>query len=74
MEQIEKWNQFCYNFPYYRDWIMAIWPGELGEHFCEKFSSLYKKYDSRGVMLAFCGELTIQNRMKLYKWVLNEWN
>lgn len=53
---------------------MAIWPGLSGEHFCEKFSALYKKYDSHGVMLAFCSELSKENRMQLYNWVLTEWD
>ena len=71
---INKWVFFCNNYP--NDFIEKVWADDsnLIEHLKGKFKCLSALYGSYGVMHAFYGELSWSNRVRLMKWVMENFN
>ena len=73
---INKFFYFSMNYP--SNFIQKVWgestPYSLSAHLQEKFNDLYDKYGSYGVMNAFYGELSTNNRVKLMDWVMDNYN
>lgn len=71
---INKWMFFTFNFP--NDFIEKVWADDpsLIRHLENKFRSLYEYRGSYGVIPAFYGELSANNRMKLMQWVMDNFN
>lgn len=73
LNAINKWMFFTFNFP--NDFIEKIWADEpyLVSHLKSKFLSLYNYHGSYGVIPAFYGELSANNRMKMMQWVMDNY-
>lgn len=76
IEAINKFFYFSMNFP--QNFIEQIWgedkPYSLTEHLKQKFNHLYSLHGCYGVMHAFYGELSTNNRVKLIEWVMENYN
>ena len=71
---INKWMFFIYNYP--PNFISEIWKDEpwLVQHLTGKFNALYEDKGAYGVIPAFYGELTTNNRIKMMSWVMDNFN
>ena len=71
---INKFFYFSMNYPY--NFIDKVWADDewLAKHLREKFEGLHQLYGSYGVINAFYGELSTNNRIKLMEWVMNNYN
>lgn len=70
--QINAWVTFSFNYPYYKEWIGAIWgTGASGQHLMSKFEQLAETYGADSVINRFYAELSKPNQDKLSEWVVN---
>ena len=88
MIAINKWFYYAMNYPvveievenfdgtttmHLPDCFNAF-PKTLRAHLAGKWDSLYEKYGSRAVLMAFYAELSSNYRKDLMEWVLNNYN
>jgi hypothetical protein len=88
MQAINKWFYYAMNYnvtpveiedyngnrtEYLPDFFNAF-PKNMRGHFANKWNSLYDKYGSRGVLMAFYAELSSNYRKDLMGWILDNYN